>query len=169
MIKQIAILSAFCTIGCASERQLQKAETKLAQSGRLPKICADRFPARDSIVVKDSVTTDTLLLGEYIFDTIRVNDTIVVTKQIHLIKTKIRTQIVYRQDNAKADAIALQLEACNNDFADMSLGILETQKELDRYKKDAKTYFWWLWIVILLAIGWTFRKFMAKYVVGLTN
>jgi hypothetical protein len=93
----------------------------------------------------------------------------VVTKQIPVIKTKIRTQIVYRQDNAKAEAIQSALDACNTDFADMSLGVLETQKELDRYKKDAKIYFWWLWIVILLAIGWTFRKFIAKYVVGFTN
>jgi hypothetical protein len=169
MLNKLLPILGIALLSCNAEKQLQKAETKLAQSGRLPKICADRFPARDSIVVKDSVTTDTILLGEYIFDTIRINDTIVVTKQIPLIKTKIRTQIVYRQDNAKAEAIALQLEACNNEFADMSLGVLETQKELDRYKKDAKTYFWWLWIVILLAIGWTFRKFIAKYVVGLTN
>ena len=169
MLNKLLPILGIALLSCNAEKQLQKAETRLSQAGRLASICADRFPSRDSIIVKDSVTTDTLLLGEYIFDTIRVNDTIVITKKVPVVKTRYKTQIVYRQDNAKAEAIALQLEACNNEFADMSLGVLETQKELDRYKKDAKTYFWWLWIVILLAIGWTFRKFIAKYVVGLTN
>jgi hypothetical protein len=165
MIKQIAILSAFCTIGCASERQLQKAETKLAQSGRLPKICADRFPSRDSIVYRDSVRIDTAFEGEYIFDTIRTLDTIYITKTVPVIKTIVKWKTAFRERTDKIEAIGLQLEACNQDFSQMALTMVENQKELDRYKRDAKTYFWWLWIVIVLSIGWTFRKFIFRYVI----
>jgi len=167
MIKQIAFILVICTIGCASEKQLQKAETKLAQAGRLAKICADRFPSRDSIIVKDSVITDTLLLGEYIFDTVRVNDTIVITKKVPVVKTmyKIMYKTVYKERTDKIEAIALQLEACNNDFAEMATGLMDTQKALDQAKKDAKLYFWWLWIVVVLSLGWTFRKLIARYVI----
>lgn len=165
MVKQIAFILVICTIGCASEKQLQKAETKLAHAGRLAKICADRFPSRDSIIVKDSVITDTLLLGEYIFDTVRVNDTVYVTKKVPVVKTKTIYKIVYKERTDKIEAISLQLEACNNEFAELSLGMLDTQKALDQAKRDAKTYFWWFWIVVVLSIAWTFRKLIARYVI----
>jgi len=166
MLNKLLPILGIALLSCNAEKQLQKAETRLSQAGRLASICADRFPSRDSIIIKDSVTTDTLLLGEYIFDTIRVNDTIVITKKVPVVKTRYKTQIVYRQDKAKAEAIALQLDACNNEFADMSLGVLETQKALDKAKKDAKFYFWWLLVVILCSLGWTFRKLIARYVIG---
>jgi hypothetical protein len=165
MLNKLLPILGLALLSCNAEKQLQKAETRLSQAGRLASICADRFPSRDSIIVKDSVTTDTLLLGEYIFDTIRVNDTIVITKKVPVVKTKYKTKIVYRQDNAKAEAIALQLEACNNEFAEMSLGMMETQKALDQAKKDAKFYFWWLWIVVVISLGFTFRKLIARYVI----
>lgn len=165
MLNKLLPILGLALLSCNAEKQLQKAETRLSQAGRLASICTDRFPSRDSIIVRDSITTDTLLLGEYIFDTIRVNDTIVITKKVPVVKTKYKTQIVYRQDNAKAEAIALQLEACNNEFAEISLGMLETQKALDQAKKDAKFYFWWLWIVVVISLGFTFRKLIARYVI----
>ena len=163
MVKQIAFIFIVCTFGCASERQFHKAETKLAQAGRLAKICADRFPSRDS--VRDSLITDTLLVGEYIFDTTTVNDTVYLTKI--QVKTVYKTmyKIVYKERTDKIQAIQVKLDQCNNDFADLSLSMIDTKKELDRAKRDANLYFWWLWIVICLSILWTFRKFIAQYVV----
>lgn len=152
-------------LSCNAEKQLQKAETRLSQAGRLAKICADRFPSRDSIIVKDSITTDTLLLGEYIFDTIRVNDTIVITKKVPVVKTMYKILYKFKERTDKIEAVQLQLEACNNEFAEMSLGMLETQKALDQAKRDAKTYFWWFWIVVVISLGWTFRKLIARYVI----
>ena len=165
MIKQIAFIFVICTIGCATEKQLQKAETKLAQAGRLAQICADRFPSRDSIVYRDSVRVDTAYEGEYIFDTIRVNDTVYITKNVPVKVYKIMYKTVYKERTDKIEAVQLQLEACNNEFAELSLGMLDTQKALDQAKKDAKFYFWWLWIVVVISIGWTFRKFIFRYVI----
>ena len=165
MIKQIAFILVVCTIGCATEKQLQKAETKLAQAGRLAQICADRFPSRDSIVYRDSVRVDTAYEGEYIFDTIRVNDTVYITKNVPVKVYKIMYKTVYKERTDKIEAVQLQLDACNNEFAELSLGMLDTQKALDQAKRDAKFYFWWLWIVVVVSIGWTFRKFIARYVI----
>lgn len=164
MTNKLLPILAICTIGCATEKQLQKAETKLSQSGRLAKICADRFPGRDSVVVKDSLIVDTFLLGEYIFDTVRVNDTVYITKNIPIVKTKIRTQIVYKQDKAKVDALQTELDKCRQDLATLSGKHTDLIKELDGWKKTAKQRIWWLWIVICLSIGWTFRNFMKRLI-----
>jgi len=160
MIKQIAILSAFCTIGCASERQFHKAEAKLSQAGRLAKICADRFPSRDSIVYRDSVRIDTAYEGEYIFDTMRTLDTVYITKTIPVTKTIIKTKTIVKENTAKIEAAELALDACNNDFIEMSLGMLEERKELDRVKRLARERLVILWIVVILSVLWTFRKFI---------
>jgi hypothetical protein len=163
MIKQIAILSTFCILGCASERQFYKAEAKLSQGGRLAKICADRFPSRDSIVYRDSVRIDTAYEGEYIFDTIRTIDTVYITKTIPVTKTIVKTKIIVKENTAKIEAVQLSLEACNNDFIEMSLGMLEERKELDRMKRLARERLVILWIVVILSVLWTFRKFIFRY------
>lgn len=165
MLNKIVPILGIALLSCNAEKQLQKAETRLSQAGRFAKICADRFPSRDSIIVKDSVVTDTLLLGEYIFDTIRVNDTIVITKKVPVVKTMYKILYKFKERTDKIEAVQLQLEACNNEFSELSLGMLETQKALDQAKKDAKTYFWWFWIVVVLSLGWTFRKLIARYVI----
>lgn len=165
MSNKLLVIIGLALLSCNAEKQLQKAETKLSQAGRLAKICADRFPSRDSIVYRDSVRIDTAYEGEYIFDTIRTLDTIYITKTVPVTKTIVKWKTAFRERTDKIEAISLQLEACNNDFSEMALNMVETQKELDRYKRDSKTYFWWLLIVIALSIGWTFRKFIARYVI----
>ena len=56
---------------------LKKAEARLAEAGRLPAICSERFPIKDTTIIKDTLLKiDTFLSGEYIFDTLRVNDTL---------------------------------------------------------------------------------------------
>lgn len=162
MVKHLAFIFAICMVGCATEKQLQKAETKLSQSGRLAKICADRFPSRE--VVKDSLITDTLLLGEYIFDTIRVNDTVYIDKV--QIKTVYKTmyKIVYREKTDKIEALQLELDKARQDLAVANSKWGETIKELQSAQKSAKYRLWWLWIVICLSIGWTFRNFIKRFI-----
>ncbi len=73
------VLVALAALSCNPGKQLQKAEARLAQAGRLPAICAERYPTKtDTTFVSDTlVKIDTFLSGEYIFDTIRVNDTVI--------------------------------------------------------------------------------------------
>jgi len=102
---------------CNPERQLTKAEARLAQAGRLPAICADRFPIKDTTYIKDTLTKiDTFLSGEYIFDTIRVNDTIVITKTKPVVikQVKTLTKVIQVEDKARIKALEAsvsQLEA----------------------------------------------------------
>jgi len=159
MIKQIAILSTFCILGCASERQFHKAEAKLSQAGRLAKICADRFPSRDSIVY--SVRIDTAYEGEYIFDTIRTIDTVYVTKTVPVTKTIVKT--IVKQDMAAIKACQSELAKCNDNLAKVGIGMVDQTKELDRLKRLARERLVILWIVVILSVLWTLRKFIFRY------
>jgi len=94
-----------------------KAEARLAQAGRLPAICAERFPNKDTSYIKDTVLQiDTFLSGEYIFDTARINDTLyeVKYKPVVIYKTKYITKVERVEDVAKIEALRAfvsQLEA----------------------------------------------------------
>lgn len=165
MLNKLLPILGIALLSCNAEKQLQKAETQLSQAGRLPKICADRFPSRDSIVVKDSLITDTLLLGEYIFDTTRINDTVYVTKKVPVKMYKIMYKTVYKERTDKLQDVQGKLDQCVTDFAELTLSSVQLQKNLDKAKGDAKLYFWWLWIVVCFSIAWTFRKFIARYVI----
>lgn len=164
MINKLLPILGIALLSCNAEKQLQKAETRLSQAGRLAQICADRFPSRDSVIVKDSLITDTLLLGEYIFDTARVNDTVYVIKQVPIVKVKVRTRTVVVTDKAKVDALQKELDKCRQDLAVANSKWGEAIKELQLAQKSAKYRLWWLWIVICLSIGWTFRKFVKRLI-----
>lgn len=130
-------------------------EAYLSKKGMLPSICADRFPVKaDTIIQKDTlIKTDTFLSGEYIFDTIRVNDTIIITKTkpvvIKQVKTLTKTEVIV--DRAKEKA----LEA--------SVSQLEAQKssllaEVNEYKDKAKTRLNWLILLLAAIFGFAIRK-----------
>ena len=125
---------------CNPVRQLNRAEARLAQAGRLPAICSERYPIKDTTYIKDTlVKIDTFLSGEYIFDTLRVNDTLyqIEYKPLEIIKTKTFTKVVKVEDRAKVEALSVrvrQLEA--------NRGTLIS--ELAEYKDKAKYRLNWL-------------------------
>ena len=147
------LILALVALSCNPERQLQKAEVRLAQAGRLPAICADRFQ-KDTIIRKDTILKiDTFLSGEYIFDTLRVNDTIILTKvktlQVTKYVTKYETKVI--TDKAKEEALKAsvsQLEAQNK-----ALSI-----QITEYKDKAKTRLNWLILVLCFVLGYSIRK-----------
>lgn len=152
---KFALFAAIAVLfSCNPERQLTKAEARLAQAGRLPAICADRFPIKDTTYIKDTLTKiDTFLSGEYIFDTLRVNDTIVITKTKPVVikQVKILTKVVQVEHKARVKA----LEA--------SVSQLEVQKstlvkESGEYKAKAKTRLNWLILLCAFILGYSIRK-----------
>ena len=148
-------IAAFAVLyGCNPGKQLSKAEARLAQAGRLPAICAERYPVKDTTYIKDTlVKIDTFLSGEYIFDTIRVNDTVIDIeyKPLEIIKTKTLTKVVKVEDRAKVEALSIRVSQ------------LEAQKavlmaESSEYKGKAKTRLNWLIIILAGILGYSIRK-----------
>ncbi len=112
----LIFLVVLATFSCNPGKQLTKAEARLAQAGRLPAICSERFPVRDTTFIKDTlVKIDTFLSGEYIFDTLRVNDTLyqIEYKPLEIIKTKTLTNVVKVEDKAKIEGLVNPLETLN--------------------------------------------------------
>lgn len=154
----LAIICVLVLFGCNSERKLQKAEAKLDQAGRLPKICANRYPTKDSIIIKDSVYYDTLHEGEYIFDTLRINDTIRITKNKIVTKVVTKQRIVFQENTAEVEKLKGQLTNCV-DSKNQQLITDQTKIKLLE-SKTKQIYYYWLIIALLLI--WIFRKPIFK-------
>ena len=149
------LILALIALSCNPGKQLQKAEVRLAQAGRLPAICAERYPVKsDTLYVRDSVIKiDTFLSGEYIFDTIRINDTVINIqyKPLEIVKYKTLTKVEVVTDKAKEaayNASVSQLQA--------KIGILSAQAT--EYKDKAKTRLNWLILLICGILGYSIRK-----------
>lgn len=140
--------------GCNPGKQLSKAEARLAQAGRLPAICAERFPLKDTTYVKDTLLKiDTFLSGEYIFDTIRINDTVweIEYKPLEIVKTKILTKTEVIVDNAKVQALQASVSQLEAQKAALSA-------QVGDYKGKAKTRLNWLILLCAAVLGYSIRK-----------
>lgn len=149
------LILALVALSCNPGKQLQKAEVRLAQAGRLPAICAERYPVKsDTLFVKDSVIKiDTFLSGEYIFDTIRVNDTVIDIqyKPLEIVKYKTLTKIEVVTDKAKE-------AACNASVSQLQAQNQVLLAQLTEYKDKAKTRLNWLILLLCGIFGFAIRK-----------
>jgi hypothetical protein len=141
-------------IGCNPGKQLSKAEARLAQAGRLPAICAERYPVKDTTYIKDTlVKIDTFLSGEYIFDTARINDTLyeVKYKPVVVYKTKYITKVERVEDVAKIEAMRASVSQLEANRATLLVHLAE-------YKDKARTRLNWLILAICVVFGFAIRK-----------
>jgi hypothetical protein len=151
---RVFVLAGLLLIGCNPGKQLSKAEARLAQAGRLPAICAERYPVKDTTYIKDTlVKIDTFLSGEYIFDTARINDTLyeVKYKPVIVYKTKYITKVEKVEDVAKIEALRASVSQLEANRAALLV-------ELADYKGKAKTRLNWLILAICVAFGFSIRK-----------
>jgi hypothetical protein len=151
---RVFVLAGLLLIGCNPGKQLSKAEARLAQAGRLPAICAERYPVKDTTYIKDTlVKIDTFLSGEYIFDTARINDTLyeVKYKPVIVYKTKYITKVEKVEDVAKIEALRTSVSQLEANRAVLSAQLAE-------YKDKAKTRLNWLILALCVAFGFAIRK-----------
>jgi hypothetical protein len=151
---RVCVLAGLLLIGCNPGKQLSKAEARLAQAGRLPAICAERYPVKDTTYIKDTlVKIDTFLSGEYIFDTARINDTLyeVKYKPVVVYKTKYITKVERVEDVAKLEALRTSVSQLEANRAVLSAQLAE-------YKDKAKTRLTWLILALWVAFGFAIRK-----------
>lgn len=145
---------------CNPVRQLNKAEARLAEAGRLPAICAERYPIKDTTFIKDTLLkVDTFLSGEYIFDTLRINDTVweIKYKPLEIIKTKTLTKIVQVENIAKRDALEARISQLEAIRASLT-------GQLGDYKAKAKSRLFWLILLICGILGFTIRKPVINFI-----
>jgi hypothetical protein len=155
MTKYLLLLVAIATLSCNSSKRLTKAEERLAMAGRLPAICSERYPIKaDTTFLSDTIIKiDTFLSGEYIFDTIRVNDTVIDIeyKPLEIVKVKTLTKYIQVENTA-------QVRVLNTSVSQLQANRADLIKELGEYKAKAKTRLNWLILIICLILGWSVRK-----------
>jgi len=146
----------------ASCMTTQKATSYLEDKGELPKICADKFPPKDSVVIKDSIRVDTIYSGsDPVFDTVIqvINDTVerVITKTLPakvITKTNIQTKEVFRENTARVVQLQKDVSNCIDELGKRDKKINEVTEESKGWKKKAKQR-WWIIIALLVLL---FRK-----------
>ena len=151
---RVFVLAGLLLMSCNPGKQLSKAEARLAQAGRLPAICADRFPNKDTSYIKDTVLQiDTFLSGEYIFDTARINDTLyeVKYKPVVIYKTKYITKVEMVEDVAKIEALRASVSQLEANRAAILV-------EVGQWKDKAKTRLNWLILALCVIFGFAIRK-----------
>lgn len=160
------IIIFYVALGCNVEKKIQKAEILLAEKGRLPQICALRYPLKDSIVYRDSISYDTLYEGIYSVDTIYNRDTVKVFLTLPakiITKEVIKYRDIYRENTSKV----VECEKKNDELV-KSVIKCETEQvkllnEVSKWKSVAKQRWWFLWILLALALLITFRKNIVKF------
>lgn len=151
---RVLVLAGLLLMGCNPGKQLSKAEARLAEAGRLPAICAERFPIKDTTYIQDTLTKiDTFLSGEYIFDTARINDTLYIVKYKPLVvyKTKYVTKVRLIQDMAQIEVLRASLSKLEAIRATLSA-------QMGEWKDKARKRLYWLILALCVGLGFAIRK-----------
>lgn len=185
LIFTIIVLSLL--IGCLQSCLTpEKAKSFLERKNKLAEICADEFPVRDSLVVRDSVSFDTLYIEDpgyqfvnpiYRVDTSFGNTTpigiydnaspltpLTSPKKMVITKTVRHDSLIYRENTARVEALQFEKSSLSITVNDQNREISTLKTELDRiHKRDrGKVRIPWWWLLVAGVV--VFRKPIFKLI-----
>lgn len=153
---------------CSTEKKAQKKTAWLIAHDKLDDVCARVYPIRDSVITKDSIHFDTLIVEtapEIKTDTVYKNDTVFITQSVKCPPAKVITKtvhdsvFVYRTNTAEIDRVKGQVLAKEGQIKQKDDIIIKQQQNID---KDN----WWKVAAIitwcLVFTGFVFRFFVIK-------
>ncbi len=129
--------------------------------------CAVKFPVKDTIIYRDSVTYDTIINDNYIHDTATIHDTDTITKTSPaktLVKTVYKVKEIVRENTAKVQALEFALSDATKLIAKKDSEVDDCRKKSDEWKGLAQKRFWWLLLLIAAVAGWILRKPLMKII-----
>lgn len=159
IFKLVMVLAALCMMigaitSCNPQRKINKAKSLLNEHpDEAAKYCAEKFPVKDSTIVRDTTVFDTLYLeNEPEVDIRYVNDTVFKTITVpgttyFVTKTVTKDSIVIRRDIAKETALQAKID---------DLIIVNADCIGDRDKAKQKRD-WWMWVAIGLGAAWIIK------------
>lgn len=144
--------------GCATQRKAEKYYKK--HPVELAKVCAEKYPVKDSIIKGDSVTVyDTLWGLETRVDTVTITPDVVtkiVEKTVPKLITKVVTvhDTIIRENTAKTAVLNSQIAKLELDKKGVEVKLSAAIERGDNFKsKYHKTISWLILCIILMGIG----------------
>lgn len=164
----IIIMLVLIATSCLPNRKFAKAvRTMDSDPEQAAWYCAIKFPVKDTIIYRDSVTYDTIINENYIHDTATIHDTTTITNTSPaktLVKTVYKVKEIVRENTAKVQALEYALSDATKLIAKKDAQVDECQKESNEWKGLAKKRFWWLLLLIAAVAGWVLRKPLMKII-----
>jgi hypothetical protein len=151
--------------GCATQKKAEKYYKK--HPVELAKVCAEKYPVKDSIIKGDSVTVyDTLWGLETRVDTVTITPNVVtkiVEKTVPKLITKLVTvhDTIVRENTAKTAVLNSQIAKSARDIRILTEKTHELSQERDTFKHErdkARLINWILYVVIGLTIGYSIKR-----------
>lgn len=154
----LVLLLAGCVNSKKATRYMNEHKDKLAE------LCAENFPAKDSIIVRDSIRLDTIYEdGEIVQVWVPSNpDTILVKAQCPphklITRTVRRDSIIIRVDRAKETMLI-------NNANQLNEALIKVTSQRDELKARVKGKvllpWWWLLIAGIGLAGWAYYRIKA--------
>jgi hypothetical protein len=155
----IFLFVSFFMIGCMTT---EKATSFLKKKDKLDDVCAENFPVKDSLIKGDTVTvvdtivnTDTLETFETFRDT--VHHTITLPAKV-ITKTRVVTDTVIRQDNAKINALEDNVRDRDKTIGERDNKITVLGEKLSDMTGKRNKWRIWFWVLLGAAGLYTLLK-----------
>ena len=147
-------------IGCSSEKQIQRAKNRLSANPlEAASFCANRFPNKETIIYRDSLTLDTIYLELTRTDTIVENDTVRITTTS---PAKVITKTLVKYKEVQIESGAAKLEEQRQLLIKCEGRYDALQKRFEKSEEQRKTWrkrFYWIVFVILgFAVGYILKQ-----------
>ena len=163
MIRQfgslVVVVLTLCVLNsCTTQRKAEKFYKK--HPVELAKVCAEKYPVKDSIIKGDSVIVyDTLWGLETIIDTLKAEPIVItktVEKQVPKLVTKVVTlhDTIVRENTAKVYVLNSQIAKLELDKKELTVN-LQLANEATKHATSQKNKY--LWLLIAMTI-FAFRK-----------
>jgi hypothetical protein len=127
--------------------------------------CAVKFPVKDTVIYRDSITYDTIVNTNYFSDTTTIHDTTTITSPAKtLVKTVYKVKEIVRENTAKVQALEYALTESTKIISKKDSEVDECREKSNEWEKLAKKRFWWLLLLIAAVAGWVLRKPLMKII-----
>lgn len=167
-VGMIIIMLILLATACLPNRKFAKAvKTMNEDPEQAAWYCAVKFPVKDTIIYRDSISYDTIYDTNYFVDTTTIHDTTTITKTSPtktIVKTVYQVKEIVRENTAKVTALEYSLSASTKLILDKEEEIKNCEQNASKWKGLAKQRFWWLLLLISAAAGWILRKPLMKLI-----
>jgi len=162
----IIIMLVLIATSCLPNRKFAKAVKIMNdQPDQAAWYCAVKFPVKDTVIYRDSITYDTIVNTNYFSDTTTIHDTTTITSPAKtLIKTVYKVKEIVRENTAKVQALEYALTESTKIISKKDSEVDECREKSNEWEKLAKKRFWWLLLLIAAVAGWILRKPLMKII-----